>query len=93
MTSQVDFTLTVEADCQVSEFLDWSLEGTLYTTSVKEESQKVTLGPVLDSVSQINGNQDGFSFCGQRVFSLVDTYSFLSIVSSGDGILIIEPLS
>ena len=62
---------------------------------MKEDPQTVTLGPVLDSVSQINGNQDGLTFCGQRVYTLIDpTNTFLTVdSSSGDGALTIKPIA
>ena len=64
MTSQVEFTYTVVADCTSTKFDKWMLPHAKYTSSVLEDAQIINLGPVYDSVSQINGNQDGLTFCG-----------------------------
>ena len=43
-----------------------------------------SIGPVEDSVSQINGDQDGVTYCGNRLYKIIDEATvgnFLSLDS------------
>ena len=83
-TAHVDFTLTVGATCGSAQFIEWSLPGKSYSNTVLGETVIDAIGPVKDTVSLINGNKDGLSFCGERIFTITDedaVSSFLSIDS------------
>ena len=57
ITAQIDFTLDIEATCEVTQFIDWALkESTSYQQNVKAVATQHSIGPVDDSVSRINGN-------------------------------------
>ena len=78
LTAHVDFTLTVGAVCGSTSFIDWGLHEKLFISTVKGKTIVEQMGPVKDTVSQINGNKDGLTFCGDRVYRVVDN----SVVSS-----------
>ena len=80
-TAQVSFSLNVGATCESAEFVEWSLPGQSYTNTVKGEPQVVAIGPVQDTVSKINGNQDGLTYCGKRVYRIVDDSSVASFLT------------
>ena len=93
MTSQVEFTLTVIADCTSTQFVSWGLSDANYTSSVLEDAQIISLGPIQDSVSQINGNKDGMTSCGNRLYRIIDHASvsgFLTIDAANET-LVLQP--
>ena len=51
------------------------------------------MGPVQDSVSQINGDKDGLTFCGKRLFKIIDGDSVKDFITidSETATLVIEP--
>ena len=70
------------ATCDVTMFVDWSLKDTSYLSNVKGEEVSGSIGPVKDAVSQVKGNADGVSYCGKRLYRIIDdtaTSSFFSI--------------
>ena len=72
------------ATCGSAQFIEWSLPGKAYSNTVLGEAVIDAIGPVKDTVSLINGNKDGLSFCGERLFTITDedaVSSFLSIDS------------
>ena len=81
MTSQVDFTITVNAVCGSTSFIDWALHEKLFISTVKGKVIVGEMGPVLDTVSQINGNKDGLTFCGDRVYRVVDNTAVSSFLT------------
>ena len=63
-------------------FVDWSLKDTSYLANVKGDEVSGSIGPVKDAVSEIKGNADGVSYCGKRLYKIIDepaTSSFFSI--------------
>ena len=57
VSASVSFTVVVEATCDVSHFVDWSLlTNTEYQHFVKAEPSHYSIGPVEDTVSRINGD-------------------------------------
>ena len=82
VTAQIDFTLDIEATCEVTKFMDWTLkESTSFQHYVKAVATQHSIGPVYDSVSRINGNQDGLSFCGPRVYRIINAENFSSFLT------------
>ena len=72
MTAQADFTVIVEATCDVTQFREWALDGKSFQQYVQADAAAHALGPAQDAVSQTKGNQDGVSFCGDRVYRIID---------------------
>ena len=72
MTSQTDFNLVVEATCDVTTFKDWNLDGQTFQQYVRSEGKSFAVGPVQDAVSQVKGNNDGVSYCGNRVYKILN---------------------
>jgi hypothetical protein len=60
---------------------------------VKADAQIIQVGPIQDSVSQNRGSQDGLTFCGQRLYRIVDEASVSSFLSIDDQALVLLPTS
>ena len=67
------FELEMIAGCDMTAFADWHLKAAApIQASVLADSTRIELGPVQDTVSRQNGNNDGLTHCGERVFKIVD---------------------
>ena len=77
--------MNIVATCDVTIFVNWSIPNIRVQSYVKGDIVTRSIGPVDDAVSLIRGNQDGVTFCGTRVFRILDDSAvsgFLSIDSS-----------
>lgn len=82
METDISFVLQVVAGCDVTEFVDWALPSTSsYTINVLDDAITVPIGPVDDTVSRKNGNQDGVSYCGARKFRIIDPTQVQSFIT------------
>ena len=42
------------------------------------------MGPVSDTVSEINGNKDGLTFCGERLYRIIESPTASSFLTLSD---------
>ena len=78
----------------MTHFIDWHLlEIADYQHYVKADAAVYSVAPVEDTVSRINGEQDGLSFCGPRIYRLIDAESVSSFltIDSDAGTIKVEP--
>ena len=93
MTASLDFSIEVTIECDQAVFDDWILDGTTHQISVKDEPLLLALGPLGDNVSSLRGT-DSHSFCGKRVYEIVDdsrVASFVRITDTDN--IMIDPIS
>lgn len=67
----LDFQVTLDIDCSLTTFEALTISTMTYTLFEASETQ--ILPDLMDTVSQLAGNQDGFSFCGARQYSISTT--------------------
>ena len=70
VTALVTFDIIVQSECDSTELDDFVVFD--ITVSVDDDAEEQTLNEVQDSVSRALGNQDGLTFCGSRIYELVD---------------------
>lgn len=80
--AEAKFVVNVVATCDATMFVDWSLKDSSFQAYVKGDEFSASIGPVKDAVSQIKGNADGVSYCGKRLYRIIDesaTSNFFTI--------------
>ena len=81
ISAQTEFVINVVATCDATMFVEWSLQDSSFAANVKGEEVSGSIGPVKDAVSQIKGNADGVSFCGKRLYRIIDEQTVTSFFS------------
>ena len=80
VTVQESITIVVGASCQSTQLDTFELQDmTLYVSDPDIALQTQTIPIVMDSTSKQEGNQDGFTNCGERGYSIISGQTYLSL--------------
>jgi hypothetical protein len=82
LESSTSINAQIKASCEYTEFDDFQLEDlSVVLFHPEQSSATLTLPAIKDLTSKTEGNQDGYSYCGDRVFDLVDETSHTNFLS------------
>ena len=78
--SSQSFTITVQDPCETTELDDFSINDVLISLLGEVEIRPLPMS-VPDSASKTYGNQDGTTFCGERIYTIDQLISYSEFIT------------